>query len=141
MGVHRQRLCRSGDGDLHRGVPEHRRRVDNNSDRDRKTAERPIDPHEILQKVNALPITSWQYKDEDAGVRHLGPMAQDFRQAFGLGVDERTIALVDASRVALAAIQGLNAQVPAGTDRGAADRARGLAHDSHRDDGAQGRAG
>ena len=84
-----------------------------NSDRDRKTAERPIDPHEILQKVSALPITSWQYKDEDAAVRHLGPMAQDFRAAFELGMDDKSIATIDSSGVALAAIQGLNAQVQA----------------------------
>jgi len=41
-------------------------------------------------------------------VRHLGPTAQDFHAAFGLGESERTIATVDADGVALAAIQGLN---------------------------------
>jgi hypothetical protein len=38
-------------------------------------------------------------------------MAQDFRAAFGLGDDEKTIATVDADGVALAAIQGLNAKL------------------------------
>ena len=38
----------------------------------------------------------------------MGPMAQDFRAAFGLGVNEKTIVTVDADGVALAAIQGLN---------------------------------
>jgi hypothetical protein len=41
-------------------------------------------------------------------VRHLGPMAQDFRSALGLGDDDRTYYAVDAQGVALAAIQGLN---------------------------------
>ena len=39
--------------------------------------------------------------------RHIGPMAQDFYAAFGLGQGETTIATVDADGVALAAIQAL----------------------------------
>jgi beta-xylosidase len=46
-------------------------------------------------------------------VRHLGPVAQDFHAAFGLGSDDRHIATVDADGVALAAIQGLNRKVEA----------------------------
>ena len=38
-------------------------------------------------------------------------MAQDFRAAFGLGLDEKHIDTVDADGVALAAIQGLNAEL------------------------------
>ncbi len=41
-------------------------------------------------------------------MRHLGPVAQDFRAAFGLGRNDTTITTVDADGVALAAIQGLN---------------------------------
>ena len=56
----------------------------------------------------ALPITQWSYKTEP-GVRHVGPMAQDFHAAFGLnGTDDKHIATVDEGGVALAAIQGLN---------------------------------
>jgi trimeric autotransporter adhesin len=40
-------------------------------------------------------------------VRHLGPVAQDFRAAFGLGSDDTSIGVVDASGVALASIQAL----------------------------------
>jgi hypothetical protein len=39
---------------------------------------------------------------------NLGPMAQDFHAAFGLGENDCAIAAVDADGVALAAIQGLN---------------------------------
>ncbi|HEX7653611.1 MAG TPA: hypothetical protein VF607_08895, partial [Verrucomicrobiae bacterium] len=49
----------------------------------------------------------WSYK-KDTGVRHLGPMAQDFHAAFAVGSDERHIASLDEDGVALAAIQGLN---------------------------------
>jgi hypothetical protein len=54
-----------------------------------------------------MPITQWSFK-ESPGARHLGPMAQDFYAAFGLGWDDKHIATVDADGVALAAIQALN---------------------------------
>jgi hypothetical protein len=77
------------------------------SDRNRKENFTSVDPAEILAKVSALPITRWNYKD-DPGVQHLGPVAQDFRAAFALGLDEKSICVVDSEGVALAAIQGLN---------------------------------
>jgi hypothetical protein len=49
----------------------------------------------------------WNYKSEDATVRHIGPTAQDFYAAFGLGGDDRSISTIDPSGVALAAIQEL----------------------------------
>ena len=61
----------------------------------------------VLDKVAAMPISRWTYKNSD-GSTHLGPMAQDFRAAFNLGADDTSIATVDADGVALAAIQGLN---------------------------------
>jgi len=41
-------------------------------------------------------------------VRHAGPMAEDFHQAFGLGEDDKHIAPGDQAGVALLAVQGLN---------------------------------
>ena len=49
--------------------------------------------------------------EANASDGHLGPLAQDFYAAFGVGPDERHIATVDADGVALAAIQGLNQKV------------------------------
>jgi hypothetical protein len=80
------------------------------SDRNLKENFTSVDPAEILAKVSAMPITRWNYKDDPA-VQHLGPMAQDFRAAFALGADEKTICVVDSEGVALAAIQGLNKKV------------------------------
>jgi hypothetical protein len=77
------------------------------SDRTRKENFQPVDPAAILEKVAALPISEWNYKDDPAS-RHVGPMAQDFHAAFGVGPDDQHIATVDADGVALAAIQGLN---------------------------------
>ncbi len=77
------------------------------SDRNFKANFTPVDSLAVLAKVSALPITAWNYKSE-AGVQHLGPMAQDFYAAFNIGADDKHIATVDESGVALAAIQGLN---------------------------------
>ena len=84
---------------------------------DRRLKERfaPVDPQAIVGRVATLPIETWSYRGQDAAVRHMGPMAQDFAAAFGVGPDDRHIDLLDASGVALAAIQGLHqlAQVQA----------------------------
>jgi hypothetical protein len=81
------------------------------SDRNAKTNFAQIDPDEVLAKVAAMPISTWNYKTEDAAIRHMGPMAQDFRAAFGLGDDDKGITTVDVDGVALAAIQGLYRQL------------------------------
>ena len=80
------------------------------SDRNAKEQFEPLNPREVLEKVAALPLSRWNYKT-DPTARHLGPMAQDFYSAFGLGTDDKHIATVDADGVALAAIQGLNEKV------------------------------
>ena len=69
-----------------------------------------IDNSAILDAVAAMPITTWEYKNR-ADARHIGPMAQDFYAAFGLGDSERHISAVDAAGVSLAAIQALSQQL------------------------------
>jgi len=81
----------------------------NGSDRNSKQDFAAINPREVLDKVSAMPITEWQYKMDTDGIKHIGPMAQDFHAAFGLnGGDDKHISTVDEGGVALAAIQGLN---------------------------------
>jgi len=77
------------------------------SDRDAKTDIVPLDDASILAKVSALPIDGWRYTSE-SGVRHVGPMAQDFYAAFGVGADDRHITSIDEDGVALAAIKALH---------------------------------
>lgn len=67
----------------------------------------PVDAAAVLAKVAELPIATWAYTNSQ-GVRHLGPVAEDFRAAFALGDSAQHIATVDADGVALAAIQGLH---------------------------------
>jgi len=76
------------------------------SDSNSKTDFEPIKPREILSKVAALPVTSWHYKNDHAR-RYIGPMAQDFHAAFGLGYDDKSISTLDSDGVMYAAIQGL----------------------------------
>src|SRR5262245_27570248 len=78
------------------------------SDREAKENFAPVDAREALARVAALPLATWNYRAQDDSVRHMGPTAQDFRAAFGLGASEKAIDTVDADGVALAAIQGLN---------------------------------
>jgi hypothetical protein len=82
------------------------------SDRNVKTNIAPLDDEAILGKVAALPIERWSYKSE-RGVRHVGPMAQDFYAAFGVGEDDKHITSIDEDGVALAAIKALHARVGA----------------------------
>jgi hypothetical protein len=81
----------------------------NASSRTLKTGFVPVSPVQILEKVAALPLSTWQYKAEP-GVRHIGPVAEDFHRAFRVGENSRSIGTVDADGVALAAVQGLYRQ-------------------------------
>lgn len=80
----------------------------NACDRNRKTDFTEVDAQKVLNQLTALPVREWRYTNENATVRHLGPTAQDFKAAFNLGIDDKSIGTVDESGVALAAIQALN---------------------------------
>jgi hypothetical protein len=81
------------------------------SDRNAKAKIQSIDGKTILDKVSNLPISSWVFKT-DPQKNHVGPMAQDFHDAFGLdGDDDKHINLTDISGVSLAAIQELNKEM------------------------------
>jgi hypothetical protein len=79
------------------------------SDRNMKTDIVPLDDAEVLDRVGRLPVSRWSYISEH-GVRHVGPMAQDFYAAFGVGEDDRHITSIDEDGVALAAIKALRTQ-------------------------------
>ncbi|MBI5935382.1 MAG: tail fiber domain-containing protein [Chloroflexi bacterium] len=61
----------------------------------------------VLDRLARIPISTWNFIGEN-GTVHMGPMAQDFYAAFGLGTDDKHISTVDADGVAFAAIQELN---------------------------------
>jgi uncharacterized small protein (DUF1192 family) len=82
------------------------------SDRNMKTNVARLDDADVLDKVSRLPISKWSYVSE-RGVRHVGPMAQDFYAAFKVGEDDKHITSIDEDGVALAAIKALHARVGA----------------------------
>ena len=79
----------------------------NASDREAKANFTPVNGQEVLACLAGVPITTWNYKDQNPSIRHIGPTAQDFYAAFGVGEDDTHISTMDADGVALAAIQGL----------------------------------
>jgi trimeric autotransporter adhesin len=81
----------------------------NSSDRNLKEDIQHINNDELLKKISNLDVTQWKYKGTNE--YHIGPMAQDFYKAFGLGNDDKHISTIDPSGVALAAIKALNEKV------------------------------
>jgi hypothetical protein len=69
-----------------------------------------VDGEEVLARVRGIPVNSWNYVAEGRQVRHLGPFAEDFRAGFGLGVDDRSIGLLDIDGVNFAAVKALEAR-------------------------------
>jgi hypothetical protein len=82
-----------------------------NSDVNSKENITPVDGRMVLSRLEQVPVSTWNLKSDGSTTRHLGPMAQDFHAAFGLGKDEVSIAPMDATGVALAAIKELNSLV------------------------------
>ena len=74
------------------------------SSKDIKDVETKVSGTGILNKLRAMNIYRWNYKGDTT--KHIGPMAEDFKAAFGVG-DGKTLALVDVMGVLLAAMQGL----------------------------------
>ncbi len=66
-----------------------------------------------LEKVRKMPVGDWKYKPgiADGGAqRHIGPYAEDFKKATGVG-DGKTIDLISQLGVTLGAIQELDKKV------------------------------
>lgn len=67
----------------------------------------PVDRTAVLDRLMDIPISTWNYTADTDAVRHMGPMAQDFYAAYGLGVDGKHLAPLDVNGVTLAGMQEL----------------------------------
>jgi hypothetical protein len=76
-----------------------------------KTDFRGLDAAAVLQEIRKLSVSEWSYKHDDPSVRHVGPTAEDFHAAFGLGTGGSGISPRNLSGVALIAIQALADQL------------------------------
>ncbi len=66
-----------------------------------------LQDEEVLRRIAAMPVRAWSFKAQDSAIRHIGPTAQDFHAAFGLGEIPRRINSLDADGVALAGVRAL----------------------------------
>jgi len=82
----------------------------NASDRNSKENFTAVDGNELLYQIAQLSITRWNYKGNNQA-EHIGPTAQDFKAAFGVGADDKSISTIDPSGIALAAIKALNGKM------------------------------
>ncbi len=80
------------------------------SSRTAKEALEPVDAKAVLARLAELAVVEWSYRGSP-DVRHLGPVAEDFREAFQLGRNARSIHPLDVAGVALVAIQALRTEV------------------------------
>ncbi|MET1077374.1 MAG: tail fiber domain-containing protein [Pseudomonas sp.] len=78
------------------------------SDRNKKENFAAVDGEDLLQRLRQVPVSTWNYKAQAARIRHMGPMAQDFSAAFGLGDSDTQISTIDPDGVALAGVQALD---------------------------------
>ena len=69
--------------------------------------------NELLSRISGLPVGSWQFKDSDE--KHIGPVAEDFVEAFDVGAiresdgqrENQYLAASDVAGVALAGVRAL----------------------------------
>jgi hypothetical protein len=77
------------------------------SDRNRKENFLFLDGEDVLARLRRVPVSTWNYRSQERSIRHMGPMAQDFYAAFGLGESNLLISSVDIDGVNMAAAQAL----------------------------------
>jgi len=68
---------------------------------------RPVDGQDILRRLVRVPIFQWGVKGREPAISHIGPTAQEFYAAFGLGEGDKPISAMDLDGVALASVQAL----------------------------------
>lgn len=78
------------------------------SDRNMKENFSIIDGEDVLRRLRGVPVTTWNYKSQNKVIRHIGPMAQDFFEAFSVGESERLINSIDIDGVSIAGIRALD---------------------------------
>jgi hypothetical protein len=67
-----------------------------------------ISGDDILSRIRRVPVSTWSYLAEGRQVRHIGPFAEDFHAAFGVGTDDKSIGLLDIDGVNFAGVKALD---------------------------------
>ena len=71
---------------------------------------RKINGEKLLLSIRDLPMSTWNYKLEGAQSRHIGPVAEDFYNAFKFGVSDKAVPIQDLAGVSLVGVQALEAR-------------------------------
>lgn len=69
-----------------------------------------VNGEDVLSRLSKVPVSTWNYISEGNGSRHMGPMAEDFYTAFGLGTSDKSIGVQDLAGVSIAAVKALEAR-------------------------------
>jgi hypothetical protein len=77
------------------------------SSRTLKENYQPVNGEDVLIRLRSVPVTTWTMIGADEQVLHLGPVAEDFYQAFALGLGPTAIGMGDIDGVNLAAAKAL----------------------------------
>ncbi|OCK55418.1 tail fiber domain-containing protein [Bradyrhizobium sp. LMTR 3] len=77
------------------------------SSRTFKEGFRALDKSSVLDRISHLKIDEWKYRHEPGSVRHIGPVAEDWHEAFGTGDSDKYIPLMDGVGVTLVGVQAL----------------------------------
>ena len=77
------------------------------SSRSLKTNFTPVSGEDLLGRLRTMPMTTWSFIGEQGAPRHLGPVAEDFYEAFKLGKSDKSIGVQDLAGVSLAATKAL----------------------------------
>jgi hypothetical protein len=80
------------------------------SSRDVKEDFKAVDAEFVLSRIRRMPVSTYSYIGDSAGLRHLGPVAEDFYEAFSLGDSNKSINAQNMAGVSLAAVKGLEAR-------------------------------
>jgi hypothetical protein len=65
------------------------------------------DNEDVLARIRNVPITTWNMMSDSTKLKHMGPVAEDFFDAFGLGMGRTAIGMGDIDGVMFAGVQGL----------------------------------
>ena len=77
------------------------------SDINKKENFQDLDKEYILKSIANFKIYNWNYISQEDNIRHIGPFAQDFYEAFQLGTSNTSIVTSDISGINMVAIQAL----------------------------------
>jgi len=77
------------------------------SDRNQKENFKAVNGEQVLSKLAEINVKGWNYKDDPLKTQHVGPTAQDFYGAFGLGTNDKEIGMLDIDGINMLAIQAL----------------------------------